>query len=90
VAYNSFDWSLPEYKCEIIGTILIGMAQPFFQCAPPLLSATWFGNKERSLSTAICLNANQLGIATAFVVGASMLDGSLNRALIRGVEIESE
>ena len=74
VAFNTWDWSLPDYSTEIVGTILIGIAQPFFQCAPPLLSATWFGNKERSLSTAICLNANQLGIATSFVVGAGMLN----------------
>jgi len=29
--------TLPDYNCEIVGTILIGIAQPFFQCAPPLL-----------------------------------------------------
>ena len=77
VDFNTWDWKLPGYDSEIIGTIMIGVAQPFFQCAPPLLSATWFGNKERSLSTAICLNANQLGIATAFVVGAGMLNGKM-------------
>lgn len=81
VDFDKYDWSLPGYDFEILGTIFIGMAQPFFQCAPPLLSATWFGNKERSLSTAICLNANQLGIATAFAVGAVMLNGKAPEAM---------
>ena len=66
---------LPEYWSEIIGTILVGASQPFFQCSPPLLSGTWFGQDERALSTSICLNANQLGIATAFVVGGFFLGG---------------
>ncbi|KAJ8600698.1 hypothetical protein CTAYLR_008321 [Chrysophaeum taylorii] len=56
----------------ILGTALVGVAQPFFQCAPPLLSAVWFSSTERSLATATALNANQLGIAAAFVVGGLM------------------
>ena len=47
----------------------MGFSQPFFQCSPPLLSATWFGARERATATATALNANQLGIAAAFVVG---------------------
>lgn len=72
---NPADLGLPEYSSEIIGTILVGASQPFFQCSPPLLSGTWFGQDERALSTSICLNANQLGIATAFIVGGFFLGG---------------
>ena len=36
------------------------------------MSAVWFGSKERALSTAVALNANQIGIATAFIVGGNM------------------
>jgi FLVCR family feline leukemia virus subgroup C receptor-related protein len=36
------------------------------------LSAKWFANNERSTSTAIALNFNQIGIATAFLVGGAM------------------
>ena len=57
---------------EVIGTILVGAAQPFFQCTPPLLSANWFGADERALSTAVAINFNQVGIATAFLVGGAM------------------
>jgi len=63
---------LPGYSAEVIGTILVGLAQPYFQCAPPQLSATWFGSSERALATATALNANQLGIGTAFIVGGLM------------------
>jgi len=63
---------LVDYTLLVVGTVLVGVAQPFFQCTPPLLSATWFANNERSTSTAIALNFNQIGIATAFLVGGSM------------------
>jgi len=66
---------LPGYEFLVAGTILVGVAQPFFQCAPPLLSATWFSKTERSLATATALNANQLGIATAFLVGGRTVGG---------------
>ena len=49
--------------------MLVGIAQPFFQCTPPLLSATWFGSKERALSTAVAINFNQVGIGSAFLLG---------------------
>mmetsp|Transcript_25875 Transcript_25875/g.59563 ORF Transcript_25875/g.59563 Transcript_25875/m.59563 type:complete len:410 (-) Transcript_25875:1107-2336(-) len=45
---------------------------PFFQCTPPLLSAVWFASHERATATAIALNFNQVGIATAFLVGGPM------------------
>ena len=44
----------------------------FFQCTPPMLSATWFASDERATATAVALNFNQIGIATAFLVGGSM------------------
>ena len=51
---------LPSYSLEVAGTILVGAAQPFFQCTPPLLSATWFGAEERALATAVAINFNQV------------------------------
>lgn len=66
------DSSLVQYPLILVGTVLVGIAQPFFQCTPPLLSAKWFANNERSTSTAIALNFNQVGIATAFLIGGGM------------------
>jgi hypothetical protein len=55
---------LVSYTSVVIGTVLVGAAQPFFQCTPPVLSATWFAPSERATSTAVALNFNQIGIAT--------------------------
>ena len=56
-----FTGAEPVYSQIVAGTVLVGAAQPFFQCTPPLLSATWFGSDERALSTAIAINFNQVG-----------------------------
>lgn len=53
-----------------VGFFLVGFAQPLFQCTPALLSASWFPEEERTLATSIALNANQLGVGLAFIVGA--------------------
>jgi FLVCR family feline leukemia virus subgroup C receptor-related protein len=63
---------LVPYPLIVLGTILVGAAQPFFQCTPPFLSAQWFASDERATSTAVALNFNQIGIATAFLVGGAM------------------
>jgi hypothetical protein len=33
---------LPPYPVMALGTALMGLSQPFFQCTPPVLSAMWF------------------------------------------------
>lgn len=63
---------LVPYPLVLVGTLMVGAAQPFFQCTPPLLSAQWFASDERATSTAVALNFNQIGIATAFLVGGAM------------------
>eukprot|EP00418_Pyrodinium_bahamense_P099429 CAMPEP_0179031836 /NCGR_PEP_ID=MMETSP0796-20121207/11273_1 /TAXON_ID=73915 /ORGANISM="Pyrodinium bahamense, Strain pbaha01" /LENGTH=661 /DNA_ID=CAMNT_0020728035 /DNA_START=109 /DNA_END=2094 /DNA_ORIENTATION=+ len=63
---------LPGYAVVVAGTMLVAVAQPFFQCTPPLLSATWFAPNERALATAVAINFNQVGIATAFLVGGEL------------------
>eukprot|EP00592_Proboscia_alata_P022816 CAMPEP_0194414936 /NCGR_PEP_ID=MMETSP0176-20130528/13695_1 /TAXON_ID=216777 /ORGANISM="Proboscia alata, Strain PI-D3" /LENGTH=557 /DNA_ID=CAMNT_0039219301 /DNA_START=170 /DNA_END=1843 /DNA_ORIENTATION=- len=64
--------NLVPYASMLAGTVCVGAAQPFFQCTPPMLSATWFASDERATSTAVALNFNQIGIATAFLVGGGM------------------
>jgi len=63
---------LEPYGFLVLGTILVGFAQPYFQCTPPMLSATWFAADERATATATALNFNQIGIAVAFLVGGGM------------------
>jgi MFS family permease len=70
-ASNTPDGLVP-YPVLVAGTVMVGAAQPFFQCTPPLLSALWFASDERATSTAVALNFNQIGIATAFLLGGAM------------------
>jgi len=70
-----------EYRLFVTGTLLVGAAQPFFQCTPPLLSALWFASNERATATAVALNFNQIGIATAFLVGGPMAGSSSEHGL---------
>ncbi len=65
---------LPPYPVMALETALVGLSQPFFQCTPPLLSATWFPPGERAMSSAVALNFNQVGIAVALVMGGWMVD----------------
>jgi hypothetical protein len=65
---------LPPYPVMAHGTAPVGLSQPFFQCTPPLLSATWFPPGERATSSMVALNFNQVGIATALVVGGWMVN----------------
>jgi len=76
---------LVPFEAIVVGTVLVGAAQPFFQCTPPYLSATWFGSDERATSTAVALNFNQIGIATAFLVGGSMATSAAGLADYFGV-----
>lgn len=64
--------SLPR-TLAIVGTMLVGAAQPYFQCTPSLLAANWFGENETTLAATVALNANQLGIAGAYAVGAGLI-----------------
>lgn len=68
---------LEPYGLLVLGTVFVGFAQPYFQCTPPMLSATWFASNERATATATALNFNQIGIAVAFLVGGSMANNEV-------------
>ena len=70
-------FGIVPYPMFVTGTLMVGAAQPFFQCTPPLLSAQWFASNERATSTAVALNFNQIGIAMAFLVGGEMVTDSV-------------
>jgi hypothetical protein len=85
-----------------LGTVLIGLSQPMYQCTPALLSSTWFPHDERTIATAIALNSNQLGIGASFAMGALVVErasdvpqyfgflGVLSFLLFLGVLLEFE
>lgn len=59
---------------------LVGLSQPLYQCTPALVSSSWFPECERTLSTGIALNSNQLGIGFAFLI--SLLISNQNNIII--------
>jgi hypothetical protein len=67
------DERLVPYWSIVMGTVMVGLAQPFFQCTPPALSAIWFAADERATSTAVALNMNQIGIGIAFLIGGNFI-----------------
>jgi FLVCR family feline leukemia virus subgroup C receptor-related protein len=69
----SGDEKLVPYWSIVAGTVMVGLAQPFFQCTPPALSAVWFAADERATATAVALNMNQIGIGIAFLVGGKWI-----------------
>jgi len=52
----------------LIGQIVLGSGQVFISEAPPKLSANWFSRDQRSVSTAIGLMSNLLGIGLGFFI----------------------
>lgn len=62
-----------QRNLTIAGTMFVGAAQPFFQCTPSLLAANWFGENETTFAATVALNANQLGIAGSYAVGAMLV-----------------
>lgn len=52
-----------SYSIVLIGTILVGLAQPFYLNMPARIATTWFGVADRDLATTLCSLANPLGSA---------------------------
>ena len=56
-----------------VGQLVASLGQAFFVNPPPMMAAQWFGSEERVLATTIGVNANTLGIAGAYILGAFMV-----------------
>jgi len=62
-----------EFPCVLMGQLIASLAQPFFVNPPPLIAATWFGVKERTLATTVAVNSNQFGIAVAYFLAPTIV-----------------
>lgn len=51
----------------LLGTGLSAVAQPFILNMPSKVSAQWFGENERAISTTLGTNANTLGAGIGFI-----------------------
>jgi len=68
----------------IVGTLLTGVAIPFFLGMPTALAASWFSSSQSSLVVAVSAMSNQLGIALGFLmppllISAAHLDEGFNQ-----------
>lgn len=62
--------STGSYALILIGTIFVGLAQPFYLNMPAKIAATWFGVNERDIATTLCSLANPLGSAIGSLIPA--------------------
>lgn len=51
----------------LIGNVCFGGAMAFLFALPTLISSIWFGDRERSLSTAVPLMANCFGVGSGYI-----------------------
>jgi hypothetical protein len=62
--------STTSYCLVLFGTILTGLAQPFYVNMPGKIAGSWFGEGERDLATTFCSLANPLGSAIGSAIPA--------------------
>eukprot|EP00040_Diaphanoeca_grandis_P020717 m.110137 g.110137 ORF g.110137 m.110137 type:complete len:462 (+) comp28015_c0_seq1:162-1547(+) len=56
-----------------VAQAIIGFVGPAVMAAPPLVSAQWFSERERTRSTAVCCLSNNFGSAIGFLLGPSLV-----------------
>lgn len=64
-------WKMESYPWVYLGTFLCACCQTLTLAMPPLISTSWFQEKERGLATSLGVLANQLG--SAFGLGVTMV-----------------
>merc|ERR1712048_1172826 len=67
-----------KFAFIIAGQIAAGFAMATVMPIPPLIAATWFGEKEQATATSLAGCTNPLGIAFAFVYTTQMVPQSDN------------
>ena len=76
-----------DFGLAIAGNGLAGLAQCFILFVPPTLAATWFGEKERGIASAIGMLMNMLGVSLGYIMGGTIVpnsndyDGSVKRGM---------
>lgn len=68
--------SAGSYTLILLGTSLVGLAQPFYLNLPAKIAATWFAVKERDIATTLCSLANPLGSAIGSFIPAMFVSES--------------
>eukprot|EP01031_Cornospumella_fuschlensis_P031428 gene31428-37986_t len=74
-----------SYGLILFGTILVGLAQPFYLNMPAKIAATWFGVSERDIATTMCSLGNPLGSALGSILPAMFVTGDSDHAIKTGI-----
>lgn len=59
-----------SYAVILLGTIFVGLSQPFYLNMPAKIATAWFGVNERDIATTLCSLANPLGSAIGSLIPA--------------------
>jgi MFS transporter, FLVCR family, MFS-domain-containing protein 7 len=79
---NLLKSGLPEIAANssaalvLLGSIVVGLAQPLFQITAVTLVQDWFPAHERLLATMLTVSSNQLGIGLAYLLGNLLVSDS--------------
>ena len=77
--------SAGSYAIVLFGTLLVGLAQPFYLNMPAKIASRWFGVKERDVATTFCSLANPLGSAIGSIIPAMFVTGDSDNEISKGV-----
>ena len=74
-----------SYVLILLGTALVGLAQPFYLNMPAKIAATWFAVSERDIATTLCSLANPLGSAIGSFIPAMFVTSDDHGTVHRGI-----
>jgi sugar phosphate permease len=74
-----------SYVLVLLGTALVGLAQPFYLNMPAKIAATWFAVKERDIATTLCSLANPLGSAIGSFIPAMFVTSDSHHNVHQGI-----
>jgi MFS transporter, FLVCR family, MFS-domain-containing protein 7 len=74
-----------SYTLVLLGTALVGLAQPFYLNMPAKIAATWFAVSERDIATTLCSLANPLGSAIGSFIPAMFVSSDSDDAISKGI-----
>lgn len=75
-----------SYTLVLLGTALVGLAQPFYLNMPAKIAATWFAVPERDIATTLCSLANPLGSAIGSFIPAMFVTSDDDHQIDQGIK----
>ncbi|KAJ1401304.1 major facilitator superfamily domain-containing protein [Ochromonadaceae sp. CCMP2298] len=76
-----------SYSFVLVGTMMVGLAQPFYLNMPAKVATTWFGVAERDIGTTLCSLANPLGSAVGSFLPPMLVTGTSQHDISAGLQL---